>query len=77
MNGFFRAGRTYQANSHADIVFECLVISADPDTGKQVAIGWRFGPPHNGVRPCRLADLDAADLACCNWAEAAEPEVTS
>ena len=76
MTAFFRAGQTYQANSHADIRFECLVISADPDTGEQVAIGWRFGPPRDGARPVRLADLNAEDLACCNWTEAAEPRST-
>lgn len=69
---FFRAGRTYRASFHADLVFECLAVSTDPETETVVAIGWRFGPPSpcNGVRPYKLADLNHTDFTCCNWTEA-------
>jgi hypothetical protein len=67
---FFQAGRTYRAGLHADLVFECLAISVVPDTGQRVAVGWRFGPSRDGVRPCKLAALDSGDFACCGWSEA-------
>lgn len=66
---FFEAGRTYTASVHADIAFDCLAISADPNDGKQVGIGWRYGPPHDGARAVKLATLDDSDFACCDWTE--------
>lgn len=66
---FFQPGHTYSAHLHADIRFECLALSADPDTGEQQAIGWRFSPPHDGIRRHRLAALDASDWACCGWTD--------
>jgi hypothetical protein len=66
---FFEAGRTYTASVHADVAFDCLAVSADPNDGKRVAIGWRYGPPVNGVRPVKLAELDDAAFACCDWTE--------
>lgn len=68
---FFQAGHTYQASVHADLVFECLAMSVDPDTGERAAVGWRFGPPHNGIRPGKLAGLGADDWACCDWTDTA------
>lgn len=69
---FFEPGHTYTATKHADLIFECLALSADPDTGEQQAIGWRYGPPHNGVRRHQLAALGPDDWACCDWAAATE-----
>jgi hypothetical protein len=67
--GFFEAGHTYQSSLHADLRFECLAISFDPATRQTQAIGWRFGPPAEGVRKHQLAALDASDWACCAWTE--------
>lgn len=69
---FFRAGRTYRSRRCADLRFECLALSADPDNGDRQAIGWRFGPPHGGVRQHRLAALGAEDWTCCDWTETTE-----
>ncbi|PWI08358.1 hypothetical protein DIZ27_23250 [Streptomyces sp. NWU339] len=69
---FFQPGRTYRSRRCADLRFECLALSADPDTGEQQAIGWRYGPPHNGVRRHKLAALGADDWTCCDWADTAE-----
>jgi len=70
--GFFESGRTYQSSLHADLRFECLAISADPATRETQAIGWRFGPPNEGVRKHRLAALDASDWSCCDWNDVTE-----
>ncbi len=73
---FFHPGRAYAARRHADLRFECLALSAGPDTGERKAIGWRYGPPHNGVRPHRLAALGADDWACCDWTETTNSATT-
>jgi hypothetical protein len=69
---FFQPGRTYRSQRCADLRFECMARSADPDSGEQQAIGWRFGPPHNGIRPHRIAALGADDWACCGWTDITE-----
>lgn len=70
--GFFEAGRTYRSSLHADLRFECLAISVDPTTRETQAIGWRFGPPDEGIRKHRLAALDASDWSCCDWTDITE-----
>lgn len=66
---FFEPDHTYTASRHADIAFDCLAVSVDPGTGERVAVGWRYGPPRDGVREVYLKALDAAAFACCDWAE--------
>ena len=72
--GFFQPGHTYRSQRHADLIFKCMALSADPDSGEQQAIGWRFGPPRQGIRRYRIAALDADDWNCCDWTEAGGPD---
>lgn len=73
---FFQPGITYRSRRCADLLFECLTLSADPDTGAPRAIGWRFGPPHSRIRKHKIAALDAHDWACCDWTEATDTTTT-
>ena len=72
--GFFQPGHTYRSQRHADLIFKCMALSADPDSGEQQAIGWRFGTPRQGIRRYRIAALDADDWNCCDWTEAGGPD---
>ena len=71
---FFQPGHTYRSQRHANLIFKCMALSADPDSGEQQAIGWRFGPPRQGIRRYRIAALDADDWNCCDWTEAGGPD---